>query len=60
MNNKMAINIYLSTMNLKNKLSKQAEQTQNHNYRESFDGSQMEGEMVGIGEKVKGLRSTNW
>ena len=56
----MAINIYLLTMNLKNKLSKQAKQKQNHNYRKSFDGSQMEGEMVGIGEKVKGLRSTNW
>ena len=32
MNNKMAINTYLSTIESKNKLSKQEEQRQNHGY----------------------------
>ena len=43
MNNKMALNIYLSTIESKNKLSKQEEQRQNHGYRERFDGCQMGG-----------------
>ena len=34
MNNKMAINTYLSTMNLKNKISQQAKQKQTHRHRE--------------------------
>ena len=40
----MAKNIYLSKLNLENKLSKQEEHRehkQNHGYRERFDGSQM-------------------
>ena len=43
MNNKMAINTYLSTIEPQNKLSKQEEQRQNHGYRERFDGCQMGG-----------------
>ena len=35
--NKMAKNMYLSTVESKNKLSKQ-EQRQNHGYGEHFDG----------------------
>ena len=42
MNNKMAINTYLSTIESK-KLSKQ-EQRQNHGYRERFDSCQMGGD----------------
>ena len=45
-------------LNLKNKLSKQ-EQKQNHGYGEGFDGCQMGGECGGMGEEVRGLRSTN-
>ena len=37
-NNKMAKNIYLSTIQYKNKLSKEEKQRQNHGYREHFDG----------------------
>ena len=33
MNNKMAINTYLSTIESKNKVSRQDEQRQNHGYR---------------------------
>ena len=36
MNNKMAINAYLSIIESKNKISQQAEQKQNHGYREHF------------------------
>ena len=54
----MAINTYLSTNESKNKLGKQ-EQRQNHGYRECFDGCQMGGGCRGIGEEVRGLRSTN-
>ena len=46
MNNKMATNTYLSTIESKNKLSKQ-EQRQNHGYRECFDGCRWEGGMRG-------------
>ena len=49
---------YVSINNLKNKLSKQAEQKQNHRYGELVDGNQMGGETGEIGEKVKGLKST--
>ena len=43
MNNKMEkIHIY-QQLNLKNKLSKQEEQRQNHGYVERFDGYQMQG-----------------
>ena len=58
MNNKMAINTYCQ-LNIKNKLSKQEEQRQNYGYREHFDGCQMGGGSEGIGEEVRGLRSTN-
>ena len=57
MNEKMAINSYLSTTESKNKLSKQ-EQRQNHGYGERFDGCQMGGRRGRMGEEVKGLRST--
>ena len=43
MNSKLAINIYLSTIKSKNKLSKQEEQRQNHGYRECFNSCQMGG-----------------
>ena len=46
-------------MNLKNKISKQEEQRQNHGYGEYFDGLQMRGECGGMGEEMRGLRSTN-
>ena len=59
MNNKMAVNTYLSTIESKNKLSKQEEQRQNHGYREHFDGCQMGWRYGGVGEEVRGLRSTN-
>ena len=42
MNNKMAINTYRQ-LNIKNKLSKQEEQRQNHGYKECFYGCQMGG-----------------
>ena len=56
----MAINTYQSTIESKNKLSKQAEQKQNHRYGKHQDGGQWGGEPGGVGEKMKGLRSTNW
>ena len=63
MNNNMAkknpTHIY-EQLNLKNKLSKQEEQRQNHGYREHFNGYQMGGDFRGIGEEMRGLRSTNW
>ena len=46
MNNKMAINIYLSKTEWKNKLSEQEEQQQNHGYGEHFDSCQMGGGVV--------------
>ena len=58
MNDKMAkIQIY-QQLNLKNNLSKQ-EQRQNHGYRKHFDGCQMGGGHGGMGEEVRGLRTTN-
>ena len=42
MNNKRAINAYLSKLIIK-KQDKQAEQKQNHRYRGRFDGCQMGG-----------------
>ena len=50
MNNKMAINTYLSATESKNKLSKQ-EQRPNHRYGECFDGCQMGGGCGGVGER---------
>ena len=59
MDNTMAINTYYQQLNLKNKLSKQEEQRQNHGYREHFNGCQMRGGSGEISEEVKRLRSTN-
>ena len=53
MNIKMAINSQLSTIESKNKLSKQAEQEQSHRFGDHLMGYQWGG------EKVQGLRSTN-
>ena len=55
----MAINLQLSTIEFKKQTSKQAEQKQNHRYGEHWDGGQCGGGSDGMGEKVKGLRSTN-
>ena len=46
-------------LNLKNKLSKQEEQKQNHGYREHFDGCQMGGRGGGMGEEARVLRSAS-
>ena len=54
MNNKMAINTYLSTIESKNKLSKQEEQRWKHGYREHFDGCQTGGGCRGMGKEVRG------
>ena len=59
MNNKMAINTYLSTIKSKKQTKQTEEQKQNHGYREGFDGCQMGGECRGMGEEVRGLRSSN-
>ena len=58
MNNKMAINTYLSTIESE-KLSKQEEQRQNHGNQIHFDGYQTGGGCREMGEEVMGLRSTN-
>ena len=60
MNKNMAINAYISTIVSKKKKTKQAEQKQNHRYRQHVDGFHMgpgSGEWL---EKLKGLRSTHW
>ena len=54
----MAINTY-QQLNLKNKLSKQEEQRQNHRYRERLVVARWEGRCVGMGEEVRELRTTN-
>ena len=59
MNNKMAINTYLSIIE-SNKLRKQGEQRQNHGYKEHFDGCQTGGALGVWLKKMKGLRSTSW
>ena len=59
MNNKIAINTY-QQLNLKNKLNKQAEQKQNHRYGDRLECYQLVGRRGRMGEKVQGLRSTNW
>ena len=58
MNNKMAINIYLSTIESK-KLSTLEEQRQNHGYSDRFDCCQLGGGCGGVGREVRGLGSTN-
>ena len=40
-------------LNLKNKLSKQVEQEQNHNYEDYLEGYQLGGERGRIGGKVQ-------
>ena len=57
MNNKMSINIYLSTIESK-KPSKQG-QRQNRRYGENFDGCHMGGRYRGRGEELRVLRSTD-
>ena len=59
MNNEMVKNTYLSTTNLKNKLSQQEKQRQHHGYREHSDGCQIGEGCGGTGEEVRGLKSTN-
>ena len=59
MNNKMAINTYLSTIESKKQTEKTSEQRQNHGYGECFYGCQKGGVCEGLGEKVRGLRSKN-
>ena len=60
MNIKMAINSQLSTTDSKHNPSKQAEQKQDHRYRDHMEGYQLRGGSGRIVEKVQGLRSTNW
>ena len=55
----MAINSQLSTIRSKSKLSEPPEQKQNHGYGEYFDGCQVRGRCGGMGEEVRGLRSTS-
>ena len=57
MNNKMAINTYLST--IESKKQRKQEQRKNHGYGEWFDGGQMGRGCERMGEEVRGLRSTN-
>ena len=60
MNNKMAINTYLLTIESEKKnLSKQEKQRQNDGYREHFDGCQMGWGFREMDELVRGLRSTS-
>ena len=60
MNNKMAKNIHTyQQLNLKNKLSKQEEQRQNHVFGERFDGCQMGRRYGGMGETVKQLQNSH-
>ena len=59
MNNKIAINTYLST--IESKRNGQAEeQKQTHTHREHFDSCEMGGELGGWVKKRKGLKSTDW
>ena len=61
MNIKMAINSQPSTIqSKKNKLSKQAEQEQNHRYGDHLEGYQLGGGRGRMGEKVQGLSNTSW
>ena len=61
MNSKMTTNSQLSTNEPKrNKLIKQAEQEQNHRYGDHLEGYHLGGGRGRMGEKVQGLRSTNW
>ena len=55
----MTTNTYLSTIESK-KQNKQAEQKQNHRYREHFGICHIRRVFGGWVKKVKRLRSTNW
>ena len=60
MNNKMVINTYLSTIESK-KQTKQTRRTETESWiQRAFDSCQMGGRCGGMGEGVRGLRSTNW
>ena len=59
MTNKMAKMHISQQLNLKNKLSKQEEQRQNHGYGEHFNVCQIGGGCGEMGKEVRGLRSTN-
>ena len=56
MNNKMATSTFLSTIE---SIKQTKKQEQSHGYRERFDGCQMGCGCGGMGEEVRGLRSTN-
>ena len=59
MNNKMAINTYLSTTESK-KQTKQTRRTETESWiQRAFFGCPLGGECWGVGEEVRGLRSTN-
>ena len=58
MNNKVAKKIY-QKLNLKNKLSKQKEETESWIWRVFLMVARWEGGCRGRGEEVRGLRSTN-
>ena len=47
-------------LNLKSKLSKQAEQELNHRYGDYLEGYQLGRAGERMGEQAQGLRSTNW
>ena len=51
MNIKLSTNAQLSIIECKNKLSKQAEQEQNHRYGEHWDGGQWGGTTGGMRER---------
>ena len=55
----MAISTYLSTIESKKQTKQLAEEKQNYRYLEHFDGCQMAGDIEGIGENMKRLKSTN-
>ena len=60
MNNKVTINTYLSTNELKrNKINEESEQKQTHRYREHFDGYQV-GWIGRMGEKAEEVNKSNW
>ena len=56
----MVINSQLSTLNLENKLNKQAQQKQNHRYGDHLEGYQLRGGNGKNGEKDAGIKKHNW
>ena len=58
-NNKMSKNTNISTIEYKKQTKQTRKTEQNHEYGECFDGCQMGGACGGMGEEVKGLKSTN-